>query len=155
MKHAIVFLSCLLSSAFLAHADPGKEVTGKIYGTLIYASDLAEDGKKALTGPLREVIKQDKALSHLHYYELGKDHSPVYKAYESWLRPLNSSQKFMLTCEPKAQTTDGQKLEVSFWIDKEKVFSTSVIDVTYDVPLFISGPRWRDGKVVIAVELER
>ena len=154
MKNLIVFLSSLLILATSLSADPGKEVTANLSGTLIYGADIVEDGKKPLSGALREVIKKDSDLSHQHYYELGKDHTSVYKAYESWLRPLKPSEKFMVKCEPKAKTSKGQKLVMSFWLDKEIVFSTDVIDLAYDVPVLISGPKWREGKVIIAVQLE-
>ncbi len=160
--YRILFVSSLsLFSAAFAQGtkdfDQGKHITGIIKGTLIFAGPTTKDVDNIvlLDGKLRSIVVSESKFKAEELYKIGTDKQDVYKAYQSWLKPLEGSDKFMINCEPKARLKNGQKMVVNFWVDNKKVFSTDTILIKYKTPLIIMGPSWRGGKILMAVELER
>ena len=142
---------------FATAADQGKHVTGLIKATLIFAGPTSKDVENTvlLDGSLRSIVVSESKFKAEELYKIGSDTQDVYKAYQSWLKPLKGSDKFMISCEPKARLKDGQKMEINFWVDKQKIFASDTLFIKYKTPLIITGPSWRDGKILMAVELER
>jgi len=135
--------------------DPAQKVIGKLKGTLIYATNAPEDNTNAK--PLSESLKAslaEKQLPYTAYYLLGTDHQDVYKGYQNWLKPIQDSEKLMLSFESKNMSSTGNEIEVSFWQDKKKVFCTKTLTFEPKEPVIITGPKWRNGKVIIILTLD-
>ncbi len=160
MKTSTVLISSLLGLMFscIAHAqaDPGKEVIGKLKGSIVYATNSNESSQNAtpVSGALQRTIVANK-LPFATYYLLGTDRQDVYKGYPNWLKPMRGSDAMMLSYEPKQTTAEGIKVEVSFWQNKQKIFSTKTLTIKPGTPLIFTGPQWRNGKVLIVLELEQ
>ena len=160
MPYIYSLYQILLISALVQYAtatDQGKHITGIIKGTLIFAGPTSKDVENIvlLDGKLRSIVVSESKFKAEELYKIGTDTQDVYKAYQSWLKPLEGSDKFMINCEPKARLKDGQKMVINFWVDNKKIFSTDTILIKYKTPLIITGPSWRGGKILMAVELER
>jgi len=136
-------------------SDPAAKVIGQLKGTMIYATNSTNEKNstaKKLDGELRKVINKHEKLDFKEYLKLGTDTQSVFRSYENWLKPIKGSDQVMLSFEPKAETKDGYKFDINFWQNKRKVFTTQA-NLTPDTPLLITGPDWRGGKIVFALEL--
>lgn len=152
---SVINLLCLFALTFIAQADPAKEVIGSLKGTLIYATNAPEEHENAK--PLSDSLKQnliDNKLPFSSYYLLGSDQQDIYKGYQNWLKPISNSEKLMLSFEPKQSAQNGNDIEIAFWQDKKKVFCTKTLSLDASEPLIITGPKWRNGKVIIILTLK-
>jgi len=138
-----------------AQADPAKEVIGALKGTLIYATNAPEEHKNAkpLPSTFRNILEKNK-LPYSSYYLLGSDQQDIYKGYQNWLKPISNSDQLMLSFEPKQSSQNSKEIEIAFWQDKKKVFCTKTLALSSSDPLIITGPNWRNGKVIIILTLK-
>ena len=85
--------------------------------------------------------------------QLGADTQPVLRTYENWVSPLKPSEEIMLSFESRGVTdSHGLRLDLELWQHKRKVMKSD--PVLYPKrPLYILGPKWRQGRLIIAVEL--
>jgi len=157
MKTKLIISTLLVTLTFLVNAkekDPGKAVIGNLKATFVYATNTAEDPAKAtlLSDKLLAEVNQKK-LNFAHYYTVGSDMQKIYKCYPNWLKPFKGSDKIMICYEVKKPCQEGAEVEIEFWREKQKVFSTTAINITCKKPLIITGPKWRDGKIIMIFEL--
>ena len=152
-------LTYLALMAVAGAQDPGKEVIGKVRTAVLFGTngspDSLGDGVVALGG--KEVAKL-RQVAKLEAYEafvkLGSVEQDILKGYKSWAQPINDSQALMLTFQPQASIKESRKLrlDVEYW-QKRKM--TLRWDRVFEVGkrVYLIGPRWRDGNLIITVEL--
>ncbi len=138
-------------------ADPGKETIGEMRVDLIFGTkgDLNVLGRSvAKVGAAEEkVLKGSKHLNFAKYAKLGSDRKPVLRGYENWAAPMGGSEEILLSFEPKSRIAkDAVKMDLEFWQRKQKVLKTDPV-LRVGKRLYILGPNWRDGRLIIAIEL--
>ncbi len=152
---AMVFFA--IPSLVSAQDDPGKAVMGRVCVTVYYATngDPTAAGKQAATLP-RETekrLRQKKQLSFKSYRALGQDVQPLLRSYESWAQPLKPSDEVMVRFEANSLPTEKlMKLDVELWLSRKKILKTNA-RLEDNHPLFVLGPEWRAGRLIIAVAL--
>lgn len=147
----------LLGAAFLltslgsasAQQDPDAKQDGQIWGALFFGTngevDEATKGKaKAITDRLR------KAFDETHFQLLGEHTQAIFSEYESWVVP---SKDIFLKIDSKGPAKDGKgvNLHLQVWREKNVLVKTDV--VLRNDPIFIRGPKWGDGYLILAIEL--
>jgi len=153
---------CMLSGIALlpdarAQEDPGKQVVGRIKVEVYYATDgdpsLA--GKSALTvdKALVERLQREKQTQFKHYRLLGSDTKELFRSYENWAEPVKPSDEIMVRFEAQSNPGPGSALlDLELWLGRKKIVKTDV-RLTADKPLWVLGPTWRKGHLIIAVSL--
>ncbi len=137
--------------------DQGKEVVGKVKATL-YVGTNGEGEKfggkaQVAAAPVVKQLSAIKRMRFKHYWKLGDDTQPVFRSYENWLSPLKPSEDILLSFELNGKVSDGGlRLDLEFWQQKRKVMKSDPV-LYKGRPLYILGPQWRGGRLIIAVEL--
>ncbi len=147
----------LLLPGLAVAKDPGKDKIGEVKVDLIFGTngDVGVLGRKvAGVGAAEEkVLKGSKHLSFAEYRKLGSDRKPVLRGYENWAAPMGGSEEILLSFEPKGQVgSNALKMDLEFWQRKQKVLKTDPV-LRVGKRLYILGPKWRDGRLIIAIEL--
>ena len=140
--------------------DTGKEQIGKVKASLYigFNGDISKLGSKAkgLKPPKQSTIKLLQAVDKLrfdHYLNLGEDVQSVFRSYENWLSPLKPSEEILLSYDSQGRLDNGGlRLDLELWQHHHKVMKTNPV-LLKNKPLFILGPKWRGGTLIIAVEL--
>jgi len=140
-----------------ADIDIGQESIGKLRVRLIYGTDGdVTKACKPLTTPNAEQLAGLSKLSKIkfkHYRNLGEDIQPILRSYENWAKPLSGSKEILLSFQPRGEAVDGALiLDVEFWQSHKKILKGG-IQLERAKPLYIQGPDWRGGKVIVVVEL--
>jgi len=140
-----------------AQQDPGKEVVGRIMVEVYYATDgepeAAGDKTQAVSPELAQRLQREKSTHFKHYLLLGSDTKELYRSYENWAEPVKPSDEIMVRFE--AQSHPGPKaalLDLELWLARKKIVKTDV-RLTAEKPLWVRGPTWRKGHLIIAVSL--
>ncbi len=135
--------------------DPGKEVVGKLSGTIIYASETANQAANNLPEEQHlDTSGWEQKWGFKHYRRIGNDTQAIYRSYENWLKPIKGSDQIMLSYSVVKPTDDGYEIDLSFWQEQRKVFRTTSLILEEKKPLIILGPKWRDGQLLFAIELK-
>lgn len=152
-------LSIYAACAVMAHAvdDPGQTRVAMLNVAVYFASndDPAKVIPKAL--PVSEEtakrIASDERLVFKHYRLLGEDTQPLLRSYESWGQPLKPSDEVLVRLEAQGPpTADNVVLDVELWLALKKILKVDA-RLERDKPLFMLGPEWRGGHLIIAVSL--
>lgn len=153
----VLSLAALSCSGAWAQADPGKQVVGSIKVEVYYATDgdpkLA--GKHALivAKPLVERLQIEKQTRFKHYRLLGADTKELFRSYENWAEPVKPSDEIMVRFEAQSNPgTESALLDLELWLGRKKIVKTD-IQLTANKPLWVRGPTWRKGHLIIAVSL--
>jgi hypothetical protein len=155
MCWALILVVCL-SSRGLA-IEPGKEVMGTVLTELVFATNGSLEGlgargkelSKAEEGKLRASDK----LKFKSYRRLGSDRRPVWRAFENWSLPMKPSEEVMVSFEPKGQVgKDALRLDLKLWLQRREVLAALPI-LKKGQKLYILGPNWRGGRLIIGIEL--
>lgn len=152
----ILFSICSLIQVSWAN-DLGKESIGIMEVDVYYATN--SDPKKAgintqvvnpqVVGKLSKL--RDKAYNH--YVKLGSDRQPVFRSYENWLAPLKPSEELLISFEPREAASGGKlKLDLELWQSKKKIMKAGPT-LQKGKPLYIFGPKWRDGRLILSIQL--
>jgi hypothetical protein len=152
-----VFLASALAAAALALEDPGREKIGLVRVTVYHATDgdpqVAGDKALPVAAKVVERLRREERLRFKHYRMLGRDTQPLLRSYESWAEPLKPSDEVLVRFE--AQGSPGGKsavLDLELWLGRKKILKTDT-RLEGDKPLFMLGPEWRGGRLIIAVAL--
>ena len=156
-RRSLLMAGLLLVPGVAFAADPGKETIGEIQVDLIFGTD---GDLKVLGRPVSEIeaaeekiLKGSKHLRFARYAKLGTDRRPVLRGYENWAAPMGGSEEILLSFEPKGRVgTDAVKMDLEFWQRKQKVLKTDPL-LQVGKRLYILGPKWRDGRLIIAIGL--
>ncbi len=157
LRLTIFFLSGL--ATLQAAVDPGKKPIGELRVDLIFATNgnVAEAGKKAreLNDEQIEAIKKFKDMVFKSYRLVGGDQQAILRSYENWLAPLRPSQEILLSFEPLRRIgTDRLQLDLEYWQGKRKLLKTDPV-LRKGKPLYLLGPAWRDGRLIIMVRITK
>lgn len=157
---SLTLFAALLFGALPAAAqadDVGKEAVGRIKATLYIGTDgdvsKLGDKLKKINDATRKQLSSIEKMRFTHYRILGSDTQSVLRGYANWLTPLKPSEEILLSFDLRGRShNDGMRIDLEFWQHKRKVMKSDQILKT-GKPLFILGPKWRGGTLIIAVEL--
>lgn len=149
----------LLGLATFLHAqeDPGKAEIGKIRVTVFFATNgdpkTAGERAEAVGQETKARLQRETRLKFAHYMTLGADIKEIFRSYENWAQPLQPSDEVLVRFEPRSlPTKDSVSLDFELWLARKKILKTDV-HLREGRPLYILGPEWRGGRLIIAVAL--
>ena len=84
---------------------------------------------------------------------MGAEEQSIFRSYENWAQPLRPSDEIMVRFETRNRP-DNQSvsLDLELWLANKKALKTDAT-LTTGRPLFIMGPKWRGGTLIISVAL--
>jgi hypothetical protein len=140
-----------------AQLDPGKKVVGRIKVEVYHATDgdpkLAGENAQAITEDLAKRLRCEKQTRFKHYRLLGTDTKELFRSYENWAEPVKPSDEIMVRFEAQSDPSPDQALlDLELWLGRKKIVKTD-IQLAPDKPLWVRGPEWRKGHLIIAVSL--
>jgi hypothetical protein len=146
-----------LGGAAAAVEDPGKAQIGMVSVTVYHGTDGDPklSGKKAaeVSREMRARLASEERLRFKHYRLLGQDTQPLLRSYESWAEPLKPSDEVMVRFEAQGRPTkQSAVLDLELWLSRKKILKADA-RLAGDKPLFVLGPEWRGGRLIIAVAL--
>ena len=155
-----VILGCLLAvlaTPIRAVDDPGRAELAMLRVTVYHATDgdPTAAGNKALAVPADELqrLRAEERLRFKHYRLLGRDTQPLLRSYESWAEPLKPSDEVLVRFEAQGHADDGSAvLDLELWLSRKKIIKADA-RLEADRPLYLLGPEWRGGRLIIAVAL--
>lgn len=152
-------LALLVIASNLLHAqeDPGGAKIGTLKVSVYYATngDLSAAGER--TEKISEATKKNlsatEGLRFTNYLAMGVDSKPIFKSYENWAQPLKPADEILIRFETRLEHTENEMpLNLDLWLSRKKVLKSD-ITLKHGQPLYILGPEWRGGHLIIAVEL--
>jgi hypothetical protein len=155
----LALAACALFAAGRAFAveDSGRTKVGKLEVTVYFAThgDPAAAGERAQEIPaaIRDRLRSEEKLRFGHYRALGAETQPIFRSYENWAQPLKPSDEILVRFETRTQPAkDSVSLDLELWLARKKILKT---DATLQAgkPLYVLGPEWRGGRLIIAVAL--
>lgn len=137
--------------------DRGTDSVGELKVSLIFGTDgdVGQAGKDLKKPSKIQLIalKNLKAIKFKHYRLLGEDQQPILRSYENWANPMKNSKEILLSFQPRGMPIDDHlKMDLEFWQSHKKIMKSGAT-LKKGKSLFIQGPAWRGGKIIIAVEL--
>lgn len=140
-----------------AEEDPGRAVVGKVAVKVIYATDgdasVAGPKAVALAKAMEQRLRSEERLRFKHYRSLGEEVQPLFRSYENWAQPLKPSDEVLVRFDARSRpTTQATRLDLELWLSRKKILKTDIV-LEGDRPLFVLGPEWRGGRLIIAVSL--
>ncbi len=146
-----------VSTPVFAQNDPGKAAIAQVGFTVYYATDgdpAAAGARIVPTAKAEEtLLRGEERLRFKHYRVLGHEVQPLLRSYENWAQPLRPSDEVLVRFEARSKPTkEATKLDLELWLSRKKILKTDV-RLTGTVPLFILGPEWRGGRLIIGVAL--
>lgn len=154
----VVTLVAALSSAASAQDDPGKANVGRVSVTVYYGTNGDPKVAGAKTMPVAKETEDRlrggaEQLRFKSYRLLGQDIQPLLRSYESWAEPLKPSDEVLVRFEARSRPTkEVTGLDLDLWLARKKILKTDV-RLEGSRPLFILGPEWRGGRLIISVAL--
>ena len=153
-----LFLSLILPEVAGAQ-DPGKEVIGQVrtevlFGTNGPVSSLGERVVAVSASEITRLQKVAKLESYRNFVKLGSVEQNILKGYKSWAQPIRNSEALLVTFQPQASIKESRKLrlDVEYWQKSKMALRW---DRVFEVGkrVYLVGPKWRDGNLIITVEL--
>ncbi|MCU0749674.1 MAG: hypothetical protein MUF13_09040 [Akkermansiaceae bacterium] len=140
-----------------AQQDPGNAKIGQVSVTVYHATDgdPQSAGPKAAAVPeeVAERLRREERLRFKSYRVLGTDVQPLLRSYESWAQPLKPSNEVMIRFEAQGRPTSKTAiLDLELWLARKKIVKTDA-RLEGNRPLYVLGPQWRGGRLIIAVAL--
>ena len=126
---------------------------GHVWGALVYASDVKPE--KADPDPEEFPnlhARLGKAFHYKHFSVLGQHNQDVFRQYESWVVP--SKDLFLKLDSKGAAANGGINLHLQFWHGQQVLVKTDLV-LRESSPLFIAGPKWRDGRLIFVLMLKK
>lgn len=153
---AICFLATSTGPLF-AQNDPGQDPVARLDVSLVFATNgdasLAGEKAKVLDEAFAKRLRSEKKLAFKDYRFLGNDVQPVLRSYENWVAPLKPSEDILLSFEPEGSWEDGSlRIDLELWQSRKKILKANPTLKT-SMPLYILGPEWRGGRIIISVTL--
>lgn len=156
MRVLVFIITCLLAQIVIAN-DLGKESIGRMEVQVYFATngDPSTAGSKAekVNPQLAKKLASLRSEVHTHYLLIGSDRQPVFRSYENWLAPLKPSEELLVSFEPRGAARDGKlMLDLELWQSKKKIMKAGPT-LSKGKPLYIFGPKWRDGRLILSIQL--
>ncbi len=134
--------------------QPRPATDGKVWGALIYATDDAAKltgVKNDKPGPVKNLeARLAKVFPQKHFEILGQHTQDVFREYESWVVP--TADLFLKVDSKGPDAAGGIHLHLQFWRQEQVLLKTDAL-LRPQRPLFISGPKWRDGQLLFVLLL--
>lgn len=126
---------------------------GNVWGALVYASDKApvESSREPAEFPNLSA-RLEKVFPYRHFVILGQHNQVIFREYESWVVP--SKDLFLKLDSKGAAKGGGINLHLQFWQGQQVLVKTDTV-LHPASPLFIAGPKWRDGRLIFVLELKK
>lgn len=149
----------LATSAPLAQAqdDPGRSVVGRVTVEVYHAihgepARITPDSASLDEATLRR-LRAEERLRFDHYRLLGSETQAIFRSYENWAQPLKPSDEVLVRFEARSRpTAESARLDLEMWFSRRKVLKTDA-RLERERPLFVLGPEWRGGRLIISVRL--
>jgi hypothetical protein len=143
----LLCLTVVAAVSLLASAEERGSLDGDVWCGVFLAKSGPVTEKKS-TGLVSQLAK---AFPEMGHFELvGESTCAVYKEYECWLVP--SKQLFLKLDSLGPQPGEsGVHLHVQLWQQKHVILKTDAI--LRQRPVFIAGPKWGDGRLVMVLKL--
>ncbi|MGI8604520.1 MAG: hypothetical protein ACR2OZ_16230 [Verrucomicrobiales bacterium] len=162
LRFATIVLLAAIALPFHWTASAADPSEGTLTGLMFYATNT--DGTEAIEKIQDSAGDRERFANSLgrvfparNFVLVGKHTVAVSQKYSIWLKP---SPQFPLQIENTGQTDDGGL--ALYWIlwqkeplptkDRELVKSNTVLK--RGAPLFIGGPKWRDGRLIFVVRMD-
>jgi hypothetical protein len=154
---AFLFIIALLLPE-LRGQDPGMQTIGTFSVKLIFATN----GDPTAGGAFTKEVSEEEAerlhaitkLDFKEYRLMGVDTPDILKGYENWATPLRPSKEILVSFQPIKRSGDDQvQMVLEYWQSKRKIFSVNPT-LTLGKTLYLMGPAWRGGRLVMAVKIE-
>lgn len=150
-------MAAVFSNLACAQEDPGRANIGRVAVTVYYATNgdpkVAGAKASAVSQETTKRLRGEKRLRFKNYRMLGRDVQPLLKSYESWAQPLKPSDEILVRFEARSQpTAQATGLDLQLWLSRKKVLKMDA-RLEGDKPLFVLGPEWRGGRLIVAVAL--
>lgn len=157
-RNWIIACLCFAVAGFArGQEDPGLAKVGWVCVTVYHATDgdPKAAGKKAVpvSQETADRLRRDERLRFKSYRILGQDTQALLRSYESWAQPLKPSDEIMVRFEAQGRPTKQTAiLDLELWLARRKTVKTDA-RLEGNMPLFVLGPEWRGGRLIIAVAL--
>ncbi|RYD21328.1 MAG: hypothetical protein EOP88_11790 [Verrucomicrobiaceae bacterium] len=157
MLAAAAAFAAVLAGHAAAQDDPGKASVGRVSVTVYYGTDgdpkVAGEKTVAVNKETEKRLRAEERLRFKSYRLLGQDVQPLLRSYESWAEPLKPSDEVLVRFEARSvPTKEMTGLDLDLWLARKKILKTDV-RLEGNRPLFILGPEWRGGRLIISVAL--
>ena len=129
---------------------------GKVWGALVFASNADGKAAKSEAEPPKGLenlsARLGKVFSYSRFDILGHHTQDIFREYESWVVP---SKDLFLKIDSKGRAKNGGiNLHLQFWQEQQVLVKTDAV-LRDGSPLFIGGPKWRDGRLIFVLMLTR
>lgn len=150
-------VSLVAAGVAWGQSDPGQAKIGWVQVTVYHATngDPKAAGEKAvpISQKTADRLRKEEKLRFSHYRILGQDTQALLRSYESWAEPLKPSDEILVRFEAQGNPTKQTAiLDLELWLGRKKTVKTDA-RLEGDKPLFVLGPEWRGGRLIIAVAL--
>lgn len=157
IRSTITAAFVVLANFAQSQDDPGRTNMGQVSVTVYYATDgdptVAGAKLTTVAKSTEKRLRDEKRLRFTHYRLLGQDVKPLLRSYENWAVPLKPSDEVMVRFEARSRPTkESTGLDLELWLSRKKVLKTDA-RLEGKRPLFVLGPDWRGGRLIIAVAL--
>lgn len=134
------FLALLLAGPALADDDT--------LAALILATN--EKSPRPLTGKLEPFgADLERIFGYNSFYVLGTDQENIYMGNEEWFVP---SEEFFVKITILEQLKAHYRLQVDLF-QRKKLLVSSEVELAMDAPVYIRGPQWGKGQLVMVVSV--
>jgi hypothetical protein len=158
-RSSILVAALVLAASGIAHAleDPGKAVIARVRVAVYHATNGNPDaaGVKAVPVPQETArrLRKEEKLRFKNYRLLGEDTQPLFRSYENWAQPLRPSEEILVKFEAQGRPDKHTAiLDLELWLGRKKAVKTD-IRLEGERALYMLGPEWRGGRLIIAVAL--
>lgn len=155
VKSLALLLLCLLAGALPAQqplpaVKPATD--GKVWGALIYATQGEAAALPAeVPADLKDLPQRlAKVFPFTRFEIIGQHNQDIFRQYESWVVP--SKDLFVKLDSKGPAEGGGMKLDLQFWREQQVLIKTDTV-LRRGSPLFIGGPKWRDGRLLFVLQL--
>jgi hypothetical protein len=126
---------------------------GIVWGALVYATDKKPEESAEEPAEFPNLFSRlAKVFPFKHFVILGQHNQVIFREYESWVVP--SRDLFLKLDSKGAAKGGGINLHLQFWQGQQVIVKTDTV-LRPASPLFIAGPKWRDGRLIFVLELKK
>lgn len=156
---AILVVAGSFANKASAQEDPGKAKVGELDVTVYFATDgdpaVAGESAQEIAESMQARLQKESRLKFLHYRALGADKQAIFRSYDNWAQPLKPSDEILVRFETRSQpANDSISLDLELWLARKKILKTDTL-LQVGRPLYVLGPEWRGGRLIISVALAK
>lgn len=142
-----------------AQEDAGRTKVGALEVTVYFATNgdpkAAGENAQEVAEEILTKLRGEEKLKFAHYRAMGADTQEIFRSYENWAQPLKPSDEILVRFETSSQPdNDSVPLNLELWLSRKKILKTDA-QMHTGHPIYVLGPEWRGGRLIIAVELAK